>query len=272
MTVHLHPAMQKICRNEGITIKTSGSRVIVLYEKDEAKLGINDDVKVSFGISFDDADFFNFTQPGLNQIGRVLVCGNGPGIISPTGSESLHDGEYVDEKCVMPANEQDPDAITPGISLLVELNLKALIAQMHTDTSSVSGPMMRYVIRFAAREAPWLYWFWLNQGKLNKLIVAESDFDKLDMQLHEESADSSDVDFEKLDSVVSLNNRKGVRFLSSAPVKLGACSDFRLSLTYQSEMGSKTLIDQIPHPAKDCLEMLAVGNKEQIVASSHVSL
>jgi hypothetical protein len=159
-----------------------------------------------------------------------------------------------------------------GVSLMVELNLKTLIAQVYDDSSEVSAPVTQYVVRFAAREAPWLYWFWLKQGKLKNLIETEDDFDRLDVHLQEKPPANDELSFKQLDYVISNNNQTGIRFISSVPVKLGACSDFKLSLICQSDMGNKTLVEQLPHPAKDCLELLRVGDSNQIVASSHVSL
>ena len=92
------------------------------------------------------------------------------------------------------------------------------------------------------------------------------------MVLDDDSKESETIEFQRLETVQSMYNKKGVRFISNSPISLGVKSNFKLTLYAQDEMGKKILIDHLPHPSNDCLELLDYKQEKTIVASSHVTL
>lgn len=265
--MQLTPAMQQLCRNEGLLVRATAEGIVVLYELDETPVDQIDELRLNIGIQFIDPDFFRFSGAGLHPLGSVLLCSND--ISQPAdGVDWLHSGAFVDEKQLKPVGQLGVDAYTDGVGLVVSLNLKALITEANANKKPAVLPLAHYGIQFSAREVPWLYWFWLKQGKLKNLIEKDSDFSRLDVRL----ADDTAITFDALDEVVSMQQQRGIRFVSSVPLKLGASSNFTLSLHYQDDMGKKVLIEELPHPAKDCLELLVVEQEKKVVAASHVSL
>ena len=261
---------ERLLHNAGVIVRKGERAVQLLHQYDGCWPKEDCDIAVRFGIRFDNPQFFSVTREGLNQIGSLLwFSTETPALaVDEEGMRYLHTGTAAGDADVKALGELDPDVAIPGVPVMVEINLKQLLApQPEPGTKPVN-----YAVRFPARQLPWLYWMWFSDGKLKNLVGSHDQLSALRLQLHEEDSDDLQLQFEQIEEPVAINNQIAVRFLSSSPLKLGACSDFKLSLVYQSGIGDKTLIERLPHPAKDCLELLQVGDQRQIVASSHVAV
>lgn len=267
IALHIPAVTQKQLRNEGVLIKSSRQGVQILYEESDSSPADDSELCIRFGVSFIDPQFFIFTSPELAEPGYVMWFDNrSVGGVSE-GVTLLHEGPLVEKQNVKKISELDFGSGIADAPVIFELDLKPLIARL----SDPAAAPVKYAVRFPARRAPWLFWLWFTGEKLKNLIGTESELVGLRVQLQDET-ETGKLDFQRLDQLMSMRNQTGVRFLSSEPIKLGACSDFKLSLVYHNPMGEKTLIEQLPHPAKDCLELLFVGDQKRVVASSHVSV
>lgn len=272
--------LRKICADEGLTIKPVNDAIQILYDVDDERYQPDHQVKVHLAIGFKDPEFYSFTSAGLEQPSETVFCSNTATRLQEglgANIEYLHAGRYVDKTNrlgeLSTAGQQSTSAqllTSFAAPLIVELDLTELIRRTHEDAENYCA--RAYVIAFAARQAPWLYWLWLRHGKLKNIIDTDADLDNLHVQLNEQLQGPDAIAFERVSQLVSINNQTGVRFLSSKAAKLGACSNFTLSLVYSGELGEKTLIESLPHPTQGSLEMALIDKTKQLVAATHVSL
>lgn len=267
MALQLSPAMQKLCRNEGLIVKQTSQGISILCSLSDDELP-EQDVCLQLGVRFIEPTFFNLSSEGLNAYGSVICCSNEYANI--VGEfEYLHAGNVVDAGCVESLSEQPQELLVDGISMVVKLNLTSLIKQVRQNDKSYA--VKAYAIHFAARSLRWVYWLWFKQGKLKNLIEKE-ELSRLCLSAESSINDEHEVEFNRFEGTKEVKQQKAVGFISSLPLKLGVASSFNLSVFYQDEMGDKLLLENLPHPVQDCLEHLIVDEQKITVAASHISL
>lgn len=259
--LQLSQQAQRLCRNEGLIIKQTATQIMLLHKSENDPSYVSD-VCLQFGIVFVEPDFFNISSQGLGTHGTVLLCSNEQ-TYKEGGIEYLHPNKVVDEHCINQLNELHLDTQIKDVSLIVKLHLKDLIE----DSNKGIYKQEEYAIRFATRSLRWVYWIWIRNGHMDKLIEKKEHLALLKIQ-----SDNSDVHFNQFGEVIEQSQQKRIGFISTASIKLGAKSSFGLSLAYQGDAEKKVLIENLVHPRPNGLELLDIDDNKQIVAASHVTL
>jgi hypothetical protein len=266
--LHLDPTMQALCKNQCLMVRGVADKIVVIHEIDKTSNDHDGDSWLHIGVEFVGSDFFRFGESGLHPNGTVLQCVGGDKEIDSNISW-LHDGDSVGNSQIKPRKKLAVQASDSRVSLVISLNLKHLLSELYSAKSEELICPANYGIKFAAKRVPWLYWLWIKQEKTTARWLNQQD---RSYGLSIAPEQSTSVSFNAFGDVILMCNQRGFRFLSSVPIRLGCGSELTLSLCAESEVGTKILIDKLPHPAKDCLELLVIEQQKTVVAASHIVL